>query len=95
MTRGQLLRLVLAEALLLGLTGCALGLLAGAVMSANARGLSAITIGYVPPVNVPWAIVIIGAGAIVLISLVASLWPAWSVSRAEPLALLQAGRASS
>src|SRR5947207_4099349 len=36
-TRSQLLRLVLAEALLLGLIGCALGLVAGAQMSVDAR----------------------------------------------------------
>jgi putative ABC transport system permease protein len=94
-TRSQLLRLVVAEALLLGIVGCTLGLLAGTVMSANARGLSRITIGYVPPVQIPWTIVLSGAAAIVLISVLASLWPAWSVSRAEPLSLLQAGRAAS
>jgi putative ABC transport system permease protein len=94
-TRGQLLKLVLAEALLLGLVGCALGLMAGFVMSANARGLDRITIGYVPPMVIPWPIVFSGTAAIMLISIVASLWPAWGVSRAEPLALLQAGRASS
>jgi putative ABC transport system permease protein len=93
-TRGQLLRLVLAEALLLGLVGCALGLGAGAVMSADARGLSRIIIGYVPPVDIPWAIICCGVAGIMLISILASLWPAWSVSRTEPLALLQAGRAA-
>ncbi len=93
-TRGQLLRLVLAEALLLGLVGCALGVSAGALMSLNARGLSHITIGYTPPTVVPWSIVFGGVGAIMLISITASLWPAWGVSRAEPLSLLQAGRAA-
>jgi putative ABC transport system permease protein len=94
-TRSQLLRLVVAEALLLGIVGCTLGLLAGTVMSANTRGLSRITIGYVPPVQIPWMIVLSGAASIILISILASLWPAWSVSRAEPLSLLQAGRAAS
>src|SRR5262249_22139584 len=80
-TRGQLLRLVLAEALLLGFVGCALGASAGALMSLNARGLSRITIGYVPPTVVPWPIVFAGVGAIMLISILASLWPAASVAR--------------
>jgi len=93
-TRGQLLRLVLAEATLLGLVGVALGLSAGALMSVNARGLSRITIGYVPPVVVPWGIIWAGAGTVMLISLLASVVPAWNVSRTEPLTLLQAGRAA-
>jgi putative ABC transport system permease protein len=93
-TRGQLLRLVLAEATLLGLVGCALGLTAGALLSLDARGLSRIWIGFVPPVSVPWAIIATGTAAILLISIAASLFPAWSVSRSEPLSLLQAGRAA-
>jgi putative ABC transport system permease protein len=94
-TRSQLLRLVLAEAALLGLVGVALGLAAGAVMSMNANGLGRIIIGYAPPILVPWGIVLGGSGAIMVIALLASLWPAWGVTRTEPLALLQAGRASS
>ena len=93
-TRGQLLRLVLAEAMLLGLIGCGLGVAAGALMSLNARGFSRHTIGYVPPVDVPWNIVWIGTGLVMLISILASLWPAASVARSEPLRLLQAGRAA-
>jgi putative ABC transport system permease protein len=93
-TRGQLLRLVLAEALLLGLVGVMLGLASGALMSMNARGLSAILIGFVPELAVPWTIVAVGSLTIVVISLVASLGPAIGVARAEPLELLQAGRAA-
>jgi putative ABC transport system permease protein len=93
-TRGQLVRLVIAEALLLGLVGCALGVAAGALMSVNAHGLAAISIGYAPPTVVPWNIVAWGTGAIMVISLLASLWPVMSVARAEPLSLLQAGRAA-
>jgi putative ABC transport system permease protein len=63
-------------------------------MSVNARGFGRHTIGYVPPVDVPWNIVWIGTGLVMLISILASLWPAASVARAEPLGLLQAGRAA-
>jgi putative ABC transport system permease protein len=93
-TRGGLLRLVLAEALLLGLVGCALGSAAGAEMSVNARGLSKLVLGYIPPVIVPWGIVWIGLGIVILISMVASIGPALGVARTEPLNLLQGGRAS-
>ena len=93
-TRSQLLRLILAEATLLGLVGCALGLAAGALMSLNARGLSALTIGYVAPPDPPWGIIWAGSGVVMFIAIAASLWPAWTASRTEPLQLLQAGRAA-
>lgn len=93
-TRSQLLRLVLAEAVLLGIVGCAMGLLAGFEMSLNASRFAGIVVGYVPPMTIPWHLIGIGAGVVVVVSIVASLWPAVSVSRMEPLALLQAGRAS-
>ena len=93
-TRSQLLRMVVAEATLLGLVGVMLGLAAGALLSMEARGLSRLTIGYVPPVSVPWNIVLAGSLAIMFISIAASVWPALSVAKTEPLELLQAGRAS-
>jgi putative ABC transport system permease protein len=93
-TRGQLLRLVLAEAFLLGLVGVGLGLAAGALMAIDAHGLSRITIGYAPPIKVPWPMIWSGCGIVIAISLLASLWPAVSVARSEPLSLLQAGRAA-
>lgn len=93
-TRGQLLRIVLAEAMLLGLIGCALGLAAGLLMSVNARAMSAGIMGYNPPLNVPWDMVGYGVIVIMTIAIVASIWPAVSAARAQPLGLLQAGRAS-
>ncbi len=93
-TRGGLLRLVLAEAVLLGIVGVALGLAAGFEMAANAKQLWGMILGFRPPTQVPWEIVVIGVTVVMLISLVASLFPALSVARAEPLELLQSGRAS-
>ena len=93
-TRSQLLRVVLAEALLLGLVGVALGLVAGFEMAVNANALGAAVTGYRPPILVPWDIVFGGVGIVVFISLAASLWPAITAARTEPLTLLQAGRAS-
>jgi putative ABC transport system permease protein len=93
-TRWQLLRLVLAEALLLGVVGCALGLLAGLEMSIDAREIGLLIVGYKPPVSVPWPIIFIGVGVVMAVSLIASLAPALHVARAEPLQLLQAGRAA-
>ena len=93
-TRGGLLRLVLAEATLLGLVGVGLGLVAGLHMAFDARQFSADIIGYKPDMVVPWPIVWIGTAIILLISFFASLGPAIGVARSEPLTLLQAGRAS-
>jgi putative ABC transport system permease protein len=93
-TRGQLLRLVLAEAFLIGLVGVGLGLAAGFLMSVDANQLSAVLTGYKPEIFIPWPIIWVGVGIVMAISLLASLWPAVSVARAEPLRLLQAGRAS-
>lgn len=93
-TRGQLMRVVLAESFLLGLVGVGLGLIAGFEMAVNANALGAVVTGYAPPIAVPWGIVFGGVGIILFISLAASVWPALSAARTEPLSLLQAGRAS-
>jgi putative ABC transport system permease protein len=93
-TRSQLLRLVMSEAVLLGIIGCGLGLTAGLEMSSDARRLSTITIGFGPPVYIPWHMIFIGVGIIMVVAVVASALPAFRVSREEPLALLQAGRAA-
>jgi putative ABC transport system permease protein len=93
-TRGMLLRMVLAESLLLGVIGVAHGLAAGIIMAIDAKKISGIAIGYIPPTIVPWGMISIGIGAVMMISFIASLWPAISVARQEPLSLLQAGRAA-
>ena len=93
-TRGGLLRLVLAEALLLGIVGCALGLIAGIEMSFDAHKLSLLILGYSPPIAVPWGIILIGTAVVLFVALIASVAPAITVARTEPLELLQAGRAS-
>lgn len=93
-TRSQLLRLVLAEAFLLGLVGVGLGLAAGMEMAMNARKLSDITVGYSAPLEIPWGILTFGSGIVMAISIAASLWPAITTARSQPLELLSAGRAS-
>ena len=94
LTRWQLLRIILAEAILLGLVGCGLGLAAGFLLAMDAHGLNRVLIGYTPPVIVPWDIIWLGAGIIMAVAVVASLWPAISSARRRPLELLQWGRAA-
>ncbi len=93
-TRSGLVRLVLAEALLLGLVGAVLGVVVGLALSVNARQVSVIAIGFDVPIEVPWGIVWVGIGVILAVSLLASLLPALGLARSEPLSLLQGGRAS-
>jgi putative ABC transport system permease protein len=93
-TRAQLLRLVLAEAVLLGLVGCVLGMAAGFLMSVNALGLSRFMLGYVAELTPPWGIIGVGVAIIMAVSLLASLGPATHVARTQPLTLLQSGRSS-
>jgi putative ABC transport system permease protein len=94
LTRWQLLRLVLAEALLLAITGCAMGLAAGLEVALDAKAFTVSTLGYNPPLVVPWGMIGIGAGIVVVLALLAALWPAISTALSQPLTLLQAGRAS-
>jgi putative ABC transport system permease protein len=94
LARAALLRLVLAEAVMLGFVGAALGLAAGMEISVDARRLGGAVLGYAPAMQVPWRIVLGGCAALILVALGASLWPAAGVARAQPLDLLQAGRAS-
>ncbi len=93
-TRLQLLRMVLAEAFLLGIVGSVLGLGAGFLLFADAHRLAAVLIGFTPPVAIPWPIIWMGVGIILLVAVVAAVFPAVSAVRSRPLDLLQSGRAA-
>jgi putative ABC transport system permease protein len=93
-TRTQLLRIVLVESLLLGFVGVVLGLSAGGLLALNAKQELQILLGYNPSFTIPWGIIGAGAGIVMLISLLAGLWPAVSVARSQPLSLLAAGRSA-
>jgi putative ABC transport system permease protein len=80
--------------MLLGIIGSSLGAAIGMLSAMNARGFSRMLIGYAPPMTVPWGMIFIGVGSVMVVTLLASLWPAFHVARREPLELLQAGRAS-
>jgi len=94
-TRGQLMRLVIAEALLLGVIGTAMGVAAGFLLANNELGMSRAIIGYVPGMMPAWGAIGLGMGITLVIALLASIWPAGHVARTETLTLLQSGRAAS
>jgi putative ABC transport system permease protein len=93
-TRGQLLRLILAEAILLGCAGAILGAVAGFELAIDARQGWGEFVGIKPPMVIPFARILVGAGVLMLVSILASLAPAIGAARSEPLSLLQAGRAA-
>ena len=93
--RGVLMRLVLAEAILLGTAGAAMGLTCGAVLTADSRRLVENFMGHHSPLVIPWGVIGIGVSVVVGLSVLAALIPAWKLARTEPLTLLQAGRSAS
>jgi putative ABC transport system permease protein len=94
MTQTQLLRVVLAEAVLVGVLGVVLGGLAGFEMCIDAQQEWNRMVGYPPPIVVPWVTILVGVGVVMFISIAASWWPAMHAAKTEPLVLLQGGRAS-
>jgi putative ABC transport system permease protein len=97
-TRFGLVRLILAEAILIGLVVCllslAFGVMAGWLGSSMAR-YGGMFGGMDASLVIPWDKLAVGVGAALGLCLVAAMWPAIRAGRAEPLSLLQAGRAAS
>jgi putative ABC transport system permease protein len=96
-TRSGLFRMILAEGILIGLITCLLSLGFGILSGWCGTGISQYVSffgGLAPPLVVPWAQLSIGFGMAFGLCLLAALWPAILTGRAEPLKLLQAGRAA-
>jgi putative ABC transport system permease protein len=93
-TRGTLLRMVLAESVMLGLVGLLLGLGAGLLMSLNAWKFYDVLVGFRPPLTIPWGSIAIGGAVVMIGSVAAAILPAIGAARTEVLALLQGGRAA-
>ena len=74
--------------------GCVLGLTAGFQMTIDGMGFTRRLLGYVTELALPWGMLGIGVGIVMAVSLLASLWPAATVARTQPLTLLQSGRAA-
>ena len=93
-TRAALVRLILAESALVGLTACSLGLSAGLLAGWCGTGASQQGTfgGLEVSLVLPWRQLLPVLGLTVLLCLLAGLWPALRAGRADPLTLLQAGR---
>ncbi len=96
-TRWGLVRLILAESILIAVVVLALGfgfgIMSGWCGSGMSRYLSPFG-GMNTPLVVPWARLWLGVGSALVLCLLAALQPAVAAGRAEPLSLLKAGRAS-
>ena len=96
-TRFGLFRMILAEAILVGIVACLLSLGFGVMAGYCGTGITRyinIRGGQIVPLIIPWTKLTIGFGATLGLCLLAALWPAITTGRTEPLKLLQAGRAA-
>ncbi|MHC2066232.1 FtsX-like permease family protein [Bremerella sp. T1] len=94
-----LVKLVLSEAIMIGLVASALSLLFGILTGWTCLGLVRYVSnqwfeGVSTPLVVPWSSLVFGYALTFTLCFLAALWPAISSGRTEPLTLLQAGRAS-
>lgn len=96
-TRSAMSRMILAEGLLIGLVACLISLAFGVMAGWCGTGISQYVSffgGMATPLVVPWSKLMVGFSAALSLCLAAALWPAISTGRAEPLILLQEGRAA-
>lgn len=97
LTRSRLLRLLLADAIVIATAATLVSLIFGIVSGYCVAGIARVassTRGLPIDLVVPWADVGVGIALTFAITLAATLPPAMKAARHEPLALLQEGRAA-
>jgi putative ABC transport system permease protein len=87
-TRNQVSRMVLGEALIVGLIGSGLGLALGLMLARTSNFMTRLLSGFEPAFTVPWKLVGAGAGLATLLCILAALIPARRASRANIVAVL-------
>jgi len=87
-TRGQLARIVIGEALALGLIGSAVGLALGIVLGRTSNFMTALLSGFHPEFAVPWAMIAAGAALATTLCLLAALIPARYAARSNVVSVL-------
>ncbi|MFQ5424596.1 MAG: ABC transporter permease [Phycisphaerae bacterium] len=87
-TRSQVVRMVIGEAVVLGLLGSGVGLVLGMVLGQTSNDMTASLTGYRPALAVPWALVSAGAALATLLCVLAALLPARYASRSNIMAVL-------
>ncbi|PQO38476.1 ABC transporter permease [Blastopirellula marina] len=97
--RMGLVKLVVSEAILIGLVASGLSLAFGVLTGWTCLGLVRYVSnqwfeGVATPLVIPWSSLVFGYVLTFTLCFLAALWPAISSGRTEPLSLLQAGRAA-
>lgn len=96
-SQAAIVRAILAEGLLIGVVACMLslgyGLLAGWCGSGMAQYISFFG-GLHPALQIPWFAILLGLIVVLIVTALAGLWPALTIGRQRPLALIQKGRTS-
>lgn len=87
-TRNQVSRMVLGEALVVGLLGSGLGLTLGLMLARTSNFMTRLLSGFEPAFTIPWGLVTAGAGLATLLCILAALIPAQRASRANIVAVL-------
>ncbi|MEW4528089.1 ABC transporter permease [Maioricimonas sp. JC845] len=93
-TRSELARAILAEGLLVAAVACLLSLGFGVIAGWCGCGMAQYVSffgGLHPPLIIPWSAIGFGMTLVILLGVVSAVWPAYQISRAQPLALLQEG----
>ncbi|WP_237227233.1 FtsX family ABC transporter permease [Rubinisphaera sp. JC750] len=95
-TRSQLVRLILAETILIGLVACILSLSFGLIAGWCGVGMAQYGGWFAGPPTflIPWSQLSIGFSLTLLLCFLAGIWPAIQAGRTEPLKLLQAGKSA-
>lgn len=93
-TRSQLVRLILAETLMIGLVACVLSLTFGLIAGWCGVGMALYSGWFAGPSTflIPWKQLSIGFSLTIILCLLAAVWPSIRAGCAEPLTLLRAGR---
>jgi len=88
-TQFQMIRLVMAEALILGLLGSLLGVVMGLHLGRSSTHLTSVLWGFQPRFAVPWPMVLAGAAVAIGLCLLAAAAPARIASRSNIVSALQ------
>ncbi|QGJ68926.1 ABC transporter [Planctomycetales bacterium 10988] len=94
-TRSTLVRIVIAEGILIGCVACVLGCAFGLIAGWSGTALSQVTSwfgGMETALKVPWLPLTLGCLATLLFSGLATVWPALRIGFTSPLTLLSQGR---
>ncbi len=87
-TQNQVARIVIGEALVLGLIGSAMGLALGIVLGRTSNLMTTVLSGFQPEFSVPWSMVLSGAAAATGLCLISALIPARHASRSDIVSVL-------